>query len=91
MKINFLKAIYPALLEPNGKGWMISFPDVPEALTGASTKKEALKLAPNALVTAMEFYLERGRDIPEPSLLKLGQVPIEVRLFFSKLEVINDN
>ncbi|GAB7197641.1 type II toxin-antitoxin system antitoxin HicB [Dickeya oryzae] len=43
------------------------FPDIPEALTGGSTREEALEMAQDALVTAFDFYFDDKREIPMPS------------------------
>ncbi len=69
---------YPAKLKPDGKEWMVSFPDIPEALTGGSTREEAIEMARDALTTALEFYFDDKREIPAPSRLKRGQVAIEL-------------
>lgn len=52
---------------PDSGGYVVSFPDIPEALTQGDTREEALKNALDALVTAFEFYFEDGERIPEPS------------------------
>jgi len=70
--------IYPAVIRPDGDGWMVSFPDIPEALSAGSTWDEAVAMAKDALVTALEFYFDDKREIPHPSRLKKGQVPIEL-------------
>jgi len=36
----------------------VSFPDIPEARTGAASRKQALGMAADALATAMDFYFE---------------------------------
>lgn len=59
---------YPARLQRDGDHWMVSFPDIPEAITGGATRSEALSLAQDALVTAMDFYFEDKRAVPPPSL-----------------------
>jgi antitoxin HicB len=69
---------YPANVKPDGDGWMVTFPDIPEALTAGSTHEEAIAMAKDALVSALEFYFDDRREIPEPSRLKRGQVPIEL-------------
>ena len=69
---------YPAKAEPDGNGWMVSFPDIPEALTSGSTKEEAIEMAGDALTTALEFYFDDRREIPAPSKVKRGQVAIEL-------------
>jgi antitoxin HicB len=69
---------YPARIVRDGDGFMVSFPDIPEALTGAATREEALELAADALVTAMDFYFEDRRQVPQPSQPKRGQVMVDL-------------
>jgi len=69
---------YPARIAKDGDGFMVSFPDIPEALTGAATKAQALELAADALTTAMDFYFEDRRPVPAPSPPKRGQVLIDL-------------
>lgn len=53
-------------------GWFASFPQIPEALTCGDTREEALKMAEDALVTALDFYFEDERAIPVADALKAG-------------------
>jgi len=71
---------YPARVLRDGDGFMVSFPDIPEAITGAPTKDQALELAADALTTAMDFYFEDRRHVPAPSMAKRGQVLIDLPL-----------
>lgn len=59
---------YPVNLEldPDSGGYVVSFPDIPEALTQGDTRKEALAMAHDALVTSFEFYFEDNQRIPAP-------------------------
>lgn len=59
---------YPAQFEtaPEG-GFVVSFRDIPEALTQGDTEDEALAMAEDSLLTAMEFYFEDKRPVPMPS------------------------
>jgi antitoxin HicB len=70
--------IYPAIIKPDGDGWLVTFPDIPEALSAGSTWEEAVEMAKDALVTALEFYFDDRREIPESSKVKRGHVPIEL-------------
>jgi predicted RNase H-like HicB family nuclease len=54
---------YPARIQRDGEGFVVSFPDIPEALTGAATREEALAMAADALTTAMDFYFEDRRPV----------------------------
>jgi len=70
---------YPAKIEADGDGFMVSFRDIPEALTGADTREEAEKMAADALLTAMDFYFEDGRAVPEASAPEGGEVLVACR------------
>ena len=69
---------YPARITRDGDGVMVSFPDIPEALTGAPSHDEAITMAADALTTAMDFYFEDRRPVPSPSAPKRGQVMIDL-------------
>lgn len=69
---------YPAKLTPDGDGYLVQFPDIPEALTQGRTREKALDMAADALRTAMDFYFEDGRRVPMPSRVKRGQVAVEL-------------
>jgi antitoxin HicB len=57
---------------------MAMFPDIPEALTGAATEAEALDMARDALIAAMDFYFEDRRPVPTPSEPTRGQATVEL-------------
>ena len=69
---------YPALIARDGEGFMVSFPDIPEALTSGASREEALVMAADALATAMDFYFEDRRSVPAPSEPKRGHVMIDL-------------
>jgi len=59
---------YPAKFEPAQEGgFVVTFRDIPEAITQGDTFDEAMEMAKDALVTAMDFYFEDQRNVPEPS------------------------
>ena len=59
---------FPVTVEPNGiGGYMASFKDIPEALTEADTLEELKPMALDALITAIDFYIEDGRTFPTPT------------------------
>ncbi|NIG88681.1 type II toxin-antitoxin system HicB family antitoxin [Serratia symbiotica] len=58
---------YPVKFEHDETGWCVSFPGIPEALTGGDTREEAIEMAQDALVTAFDFYFEDRRPVPMPS------------------------
>ena len=73
-----MRYAYPYVVqaEPGG-GLFVSFPDVPEALTGAETDADVPGMAQDALVTALSFYTDAGRPIPVPSSgPALAQAPV---------------
>ena len=52
---------------------MVSFPDIPEAMTYADNEDFALEWAQDALHVALSGYVDEHRDIPCPSEAKAGQ------------------
>lgn len=69
---------YPARLIPDGTGFAVKYRDIPEAITCGKTREEAIDMAVDALVTAMDFYFEDKRAVPMPSPPKRGDVLIEL-------------
>jgi len=69
---------YPAKIARDGDEYVVTFPDIPEAITCGSTRAEAIEMAADALLTAMDFYFEDRRAVPSPSPSKTGQVLIEL-------------
>lgn len=74
-----MQYIYPARMEsdPDG-GFIVTFPDVPEAITGARTKNEALDMAADALAVALLARAEGCEPLPEPSADERGLAPVAV-------------
>ena len=58
---------YPVELTRDGDTWLVTFPDVPEAITFGADKDEALLQAKDALTTALSMYVDGRRDLPKPS------------------------
>lgn len=63
---------YPVTLIPDGDSFVITFPDVPEAITYGDTAEEALSRAPDALLTIFDAFIKDRRDIPIPSSVTGG-------------------
>ena len=61
-----------------GAGYVVTFPDVPEAITGARTREESLYLAHDALAVALAAYVENHEEIPVPSPVADGQEVVAV-------------
>ena len=70
---------YPCILKHYEDGeYVVTFPDVPEAITGARDWAETLALAEDALSVALAGYVHMGWDIPTPSAPSPGQVMVAV-------------
>lgn len=82
---------YPAELTPNGKGgFVVTFPDVPEAITEIMDESELEETATDCLVTAVDFYIEDHRPFPAPSKKKKNQVIIQLPVSISaKILLLN--
>ena len=61
---------YPALFEPEDEGFVVTFPDIPEAITEGDSPAEAMEYAVDALQTALSEYINRRREIPLPGRLR---------------------
>ncbi len=79
---------YVAFVQEQAPGeYLVTFPDVPEAITQGDTAQEAIDNASDALSAALEGYLELGRafppatPFPDPSQVRAGhwfdQVAVE--------------
>ena len=65
---------YPVVLSPAEEGgFVVTFPDVPEAVTQGDDRAEALANARDALETALEMYVGESQDLPAPRAPKRGQ------------------
>jgi antitoxin HicB len=69
---------YPVSLKKDGRFILVRFPDIPEAITQGDDREHALQMAAEALESAMEFYFDDHRAVPEPSAPKKGQPVIEL-------------
>lgn len=59
---------YPVTLTPDDNDtFLVTFPDVPEAITFGETKEEALVYALDALETILDAYMDDRKRIPYPS------------------------
>jgi antitoxin HicB len=70
---------YPARFEPAPDGgYVVTFRDIPEAITQGDSEDEAAAMAADALLAAMEFYFEDRRAVPAPSGLEPGERLVEL-------------
>jgi antitoxin HicB len=59
--------IYPARFTPEGQGFVVTFPDIPEAITDGDSEQEAMEYAVDAIESMLTIYIRRRREIPRPS------------------------
>jgi len=81
---------YPVTLEKDGDSILVTFPDIPEAITFGEDEGAAMLQAQDALETALELYVDARRPLPvashgdvvvAPTLL----VQAKIRLYESML------
>ena len=64
---------YPATITKDGRNLLVTFKDVPEAITFGKTEADALSNAVDALETGLSFYVDARKPLPKPSKAKRGQ------------------
>jgi len=71
---------YRALFEPGDRRGtiVVTFPDVPEAVTQGRDEADARAMAEEALALVLLAYLQRGKPLPKPRARGRGLVDITV-------------
>jgi antitoxin HicB len=70
---------FPARFEPASEGgFVVTFRDIPEAITQGDSEAEAMEMAEDVLVSAMDFYFEDRRPVPLPSAAVDGEHLVEL-------------
>jgi antitoxin HicB len=70
---------YPVHLEAAEEGgFVVAFPDIPEAITQGEDREDAHRHGADALESALDFYFEDRRPVPAPSKPKRGQPVIDL-------------
>jgi antitoxin HicB len=70
---------YPAKLKPAKEGgFVVTFRDIPEAITQGESVEDAMIRARDALETALDFYFDDRREVPAPSKARRGERLIEL-------------
>jgi antitoxin HicB len=70
---------YRAVFEPGDEsGLVVSFPDVPEAITQGEDRRDAIAQAEEALGLALLSYAQRGLPLPEGRAGARGLIEIAV-------------
>ncbi len=64
---------YPVTLTPDDGAVLVSFADVPEAITFGADEAEALRQAVDALETGLSFYVDARKPLPIASKARRGQ------------------
>lgn len=59
-----MRFVYDAEFTPEDGGYVVTFPQVPEAVTEADTLEDAREQAVDALVAALGGYIKFGRPLP---------------------------
>src|SRR6266705_4972827 len=72
--------VYPATLTPDVQdgGFVVTFVDVPEAITQGDDVPASLHQAADCLEEAIAGRIRRRDDIPEPSPVQAGQYAVAV-------------
>jgi antitoxin HicB len=83
---------FPANFEAAEEGgFVVTFPDIPEAITQGEDVEDAKLHAADALETALDFYFDAQRPVPVPSKPKRGQHLIELPASLSaKVLLVNE-
>jgi antitoxin HicB len=84
---------YSAIFTPDKEagGFVVTFRDIPEAITQGDTEEEALAMATEVLALAMEVYFDESRSVPMPSHPKRGDRLINLPLSMSaKVMLLNE-
>ncbi len=83
---------YPAKLEAAEEGgFVVTFRDIPEAITQGETEAEALEMAEDVLFSSMEFYFEDKRPVPLPSFANPGERLVSLPLsVWAKVLLLNE-
>lgn len=89
--------VFPARFKPDRKdgGFIVTFRDVPEAITQTNRRDECRDDAAGALQAAIEGRIMDGLEIPKPSRAKRGEclvaVPVHTALKAALYEAIQES
>jgi antitoxin HicB len=83
---------YPAQFKAAEEGgFVVTFPDIPEAITQGEDEEDAMLHAADVLESAIDGYIEDGIHIPAPSKLKRGQHLVELPASYAaKVLLLNE-
>ena len=83
---------YPAHFEAAKEGgFVVTFTDIPDAITQGESVEDALLHAADVLESALDYYIEEGLPIPAPSKPKRGQHLVELPASYTaKILLLNE-
>ena len=83
---------YPVNLDlDTNNAYLVTFPDIPEAISAGEDKDEAMINALDALESAIEIYFDDKREVPMPSKPRKGQHVVSLpALVVSKVLLQNE-
>ncbi len=71
---------YPATFTPETGGFVVTFRDIPEAITQGDTEEDAAFMARDVLREAMTVYFDEKRQVPMPSNARKGERLVDLPL-----------
>ncbi len=71
------KYIFPAIFTKDEEWYSIGFPDVPNCFTQGENLQDGLEMAEDALCLTLYHMEQDGKQIPEPTNIKLIDVPAD--------------
>ena len=74
---------YPAKVVQDGKLFVITFRDVPQAITQANSKEEIVSASVDLLKDVVSIYMDNGDTFPLASTRQKGEAIIELPLSFA--------
>lgn len=83
---------YPAKFTPAQEGgFVVTFRDIPEAITQGDDFTEAKEMAADVLLSSMDFYFDDNRPVPLPSKAQKGEVLIALPAsVYAKVLLLNE-
>jgi antitoxin HicB len=73
---------FTAHFEPDGDGWLVTFPALPEAITGGASRAEARANAQDGLEVVLLTYAKDGRALPAdvPARGDVENIPVSAQV-----------
>nr|UOZ96654.1 Antitoxin HicB [Cupriavidus sp.] len=70
---------YPVNMRSDTNGqFLVTFPDIPEAVTAIDSERDLDAMAVDALESALDVYFDTKRAVPLPSRVKRGQLSVNL-------------